>query len=131
MKLHATAALLAAALALAAAGGAAQAQPSNQEIHETLANTKIDRARILISQKKYDEARDVLIDVLLDGSLSDETRGRAFYQKGNAGMSSSDYKNAKKDYQSVLQLPGASAGLKKAAQSGFEFAESFEKLRSR
>ena len=121
------AALLAAVLALLATGAAAQ--PSNAEVKERLAYTKIDGARFLISVKKFHQAREELNDVLLDSSLSDEVRGNALLQKGNIGMHTSDYKAAERDYLAVLALPGASAKLKDAAKQGAEFASSFANLR--
>lgn len=131
MKSNAKAAVLVMTFLLAAMPGAVGAQPTTQEFKEKLANTAIDRARFLISVKRHDEAREVLIDVLAENGLSDETRGRAFLTKGNLGMHISDYKGAKRDYQSVLELRGTSAQLRETAKNGFELAESFEKLRQR
>ena len=93
--------------------------------------TAIDRARLLISVKKFDESREVLMDVLLDKGLSDEILGRALLQKGNLGMRIGDYKGAMRDFQSALDLAGISAQLRGAAKNGLEFADSFEKLRRR
>ncbi len=130
-KLNAIVAVLFTSFMLATPSGAAIAQPSTQQVKENLANTVIDRARFLISVKKFDEARQVLVDVLLDKSLPDETIGRALLQKGNLGMHTSDYKGAKREYQSALDLAGISAQLRRAAKDGFDMAESFEKLRQK
>lgn len=130
-KIYVIAAIIFTAILLAAPCGAAIAQPSTQQVKETLANSAIDRARFLISVKKFDEAREVLIDVLQDTGLSDETRGRAYLQMGGVGMNTSDYKAAKRAYQSALDLAGISSQLRNAAKFGFETAESFEKLRQK
>jgi hypothetical protein len=128
-KRNAARALLFTTLFLVAPGAMARAQPDTQQVKETLANTAIDRARFQISIKNFVEAQEVLNEVLSDKSLSDETTGRALLQKGNLGMHTSDFTGAKRDYQSVLDLAGISAKLRSAAKAGFEFADSFEKLR--
>lgn len=130
-KMYAVVAIIFTTALLAMPFSAAWAQPSTQQVRETMANTAIDRARFLLSVKKPDEAREVLIDVLQDTGLSDETRGRAYLQMGGVGMNTSDYKAAKRAYQSALDLAGISSQLRGAAKFGFETAESFEKLRQK
>jgi hypothetical protein len=100
------------------------------DIHPDEATFAIDRARLLTQQQRYDEAREVLIDVLAIAGLSPETRAKALLARGTNYFAYEDYSAAKRDFQAVIDLPGVSAQLKKSAQYGLEMTTDFEKIRA-
>lgn len=110
-------------LALGAAGPARAQQVNPADI---VARGKLDLARFLMQSSKYNEAGEVLIEVLKMGGLSAPVRGQAYLMTGNLSMRVRDYKTARLAFQKVLGQAGATDEDRKAAQLGLSLLDMLE-----